>query len=99
MKERKTEKIVGLLAAHKSEVIERLGASAFELLTPRETAELIGIPSNRIPDIIRQGWLEPVPGKDVGQGHQYYRWRVVFVQQYRKGYKYHADKNIDNTIS
>ena len=84
MGDRKAEKIEGLLTTHKTAIIEELGASAFELLPPRETATVIGISSDRVPDLIREGWLEPVPGKDIGQAHLYYRWRAVFVQRFRK---------------
>ena len=84
MSGRKAEKIAGLLAARKSEIIEQLGASAFDVLTPQETAPLAGVDADRIPDLIREGWLEPVPGKDIGRAHQYYHWRAVFVQQFRK---------------
>ena len=84
MRERKADKIAGLLAAHKGEIIEQLGASAFDVLPPKETAAIVGVKGDRIPDLIREGWLEPVPGKDIGQAHQYYRWRAVFVQQFRK---------------
>jgi hypothetical protein len=84
MSERKADKIAGLLAAHKAEIIESLGPSAFDVLTPQETAPLAGVKIDRIPDLIREGWLEPVPGKDIGRAHQYYRWRAVFVQQFRK---------------
>jgi len=84
MKERKADKIAGLLGAHKSEIIVSLGAAAFDVLTPRETATIVGVERKRIPDLIREGWLEPIPGKDVGQAHQYYRWRAVFAHQFRK---------------
>ncbi len=82
MSDRKADKIVGLLAAHKAEIIENLGASAFDVLSPKETAAIVGV--DRLSDLIREGWLEPIPGKDIGQAHLYYRWRAVFVRQYRK---------------
>jgi hypothetical protein len=83
MSDRKAEKIVSLLAAHKGDIIEQLGVSAFDVLPPRETAAIVGVKVDRIPDLIREGWLEPIPDKDIGQAHQYYRWRAVFVQQFR----------------
>ena len=84
MSDRRAEKIASLLAAHKGAIIEQLGASAFDVLTPQEAATLAGVDTKRVPDLIREGWLEPVPGKDIGRAHQYYRWRAVFVQQFRK---------------
>jgi hypothetical protein len=84
MIDRKASRVTTLLDEHKATVIEQLGACAFELMTPRETAEMIGIEPKRIPDLIREGWLDWVPGKDIGHAHQYYRWRVTFVQQFRR---------------
>lgn len=84
MSDRKADKIASLLATQKSIIIEQLGASAFDVLTPHEAATVAGVATNRLPDLIREGWLEPVPGKDIGRAHQYYRWRAVFVQQFRK---------------
>lgn len=82
----KVQKVDELLQRHKASLIEQLGASAFDTLTPHETAEEIDINSTRIPDLIRQGWLEPAPNKDVGRAHQYYRWRVMFVKQFKQRY-------------
>ncbi len=84
MPERKAERIEDLLREHKTELLEELGSSAFDLLTPQETASMVGVNAKRIPDLLREGWLEPAPGKDVGRAHQYYRWRVVFVQRFRR---------------
>lgn len=85
MKERKkADRAKDLLDKQKTTIIEELGQSAFDLLPPRETAELIGVEAKRIPDLLREGWLEPAPGKDVGHAHQYYRWRAVFVQRFRR---------------
>lgn len=84
MPDRKAGKLADLLEKHKAEVIEHLGPRAFDILTPYETAQVIGISVKRLPDLIREGWLEPIPGKDIGRAHQYYRWRAVFVQQFRK---------------
>lgn len=82
--ERKADKVANLLDTHKTAIIEQLGPAAFDILTPQETAQVAGIDVKRIPDLIREGWLEPVPGKDIGRAHQYYRWRAVFVQRFRK---------------
>lgn len=84
MPDRKVEKVADLLEQQKTAVIEQLGPRAFEILTPYETAQVIGIDVKRLPDLIREGWLEPVPGKDIGRAHQYYRWRATFVHQLRK---------------
>jgi hypothetical protein len=85
MPNRISKKVTDLLKEHKAEVIEDLGASAFDLLTPQETAALAGVEeTKRLPELIRQGWLEPAPGKDIGTAHQYYRWRAEFVRQYKK---------------
>ena len=84
MTDRKSDKVTTLLDRHKTEVIEELGPTAFDILTPHETAQVAGIDVKRIPDLIREGWLEPVPGKDIGRAHQYYRWRAVFTQRFRK---------------
>lgn len=84
VRDRKAEKITSLLEAHKIGVIEELGPRAFDMLTPQETAQIAGVDAKRLPDLLREGWLEPIPGKDVGRAHQYYRWRAVFIQRYRR---------------
>lgn len=84
MRDRKAERVSSLLEAHKTELIEELGPRAFDTLTPQETAQIAGVDAKRLPDLLREGWLEPIPGKDVGRAHQYYRWRAVFVQRYRR---------------
>lgn len=89
-----TEKAKKLLEEHESEIIKQLGPKAFELLTPAETAQELGLKERKgkpatihIPDLIRQGWLEPAPGKNIGSAYQYYRWRVEFVKQFKRTYK------------
>jgi hypothetical protein len=95
MSDRIADKIAGLLDTHKTAIIEELGVSAFDILPPKEVAIMVGVAGSRIPDLIREGWLEPAPGKDIGQAHQYYRWRVVFVQRFRKT----RSRSRTNTIS
>jgi hypothetical protein len=81
---RTSQRAQAIIQENKAAIIEELGASAFDLLTPREVAAALEINSKRIPDYNRWGWLEPAPGKDAGQAHQYYRWRVVAVQRLKK---------------
>jgi hypothetical protein len=76
-----------MLAQHQLAIIQELDGRAFDLLTPRETAAVLGIDASRIPDLIRQKWLEGAPGKKLGSANQYYRWRVEFVKRYRGTYK------------
>ena len=84
MADRVSKKVTLLLKEHKAEIIESLGASAFDLLTPQEAARLIGLDTTKgIPELIRQGWLEPAPGKDIGTAHQYHHWRAEFVKRYK----------------
>lgn len=89
-KDRTVQKAVKLLKKHEKMLIRELGASAFELLTPKQTAkELLGFESkvSQLGDLVRQGWLAAAPDKDVGHAHQYYRWRIEFVKRYRTTYK------------
>lgn len=81
---RKVKRAESLLKAHKAEIMEELGASAFDLLTPNEVKTQLGTGPT---ELTRQGWLEPAPGKDIGPAHLYYRWRVEFVKRFRKPYK------------
>lgn len=82
------EKVPKLLDDHKNTLIEELGPRAFELLSPRQVMEELGISKGaRIPDLIRQGWLEPAQGQDIGPAHLYYRWRVEFVKRFKRSYK------------
>ena len=91
MEEQEKTRVVGkaakLLQEHEATLIKELGPTAFDLLSPRQTAEALAIPVPRITDFVRQGWLEPAPGQDVGHAHQYYRWRVEFVKRYKATYK------------
>jgi hypothetical protein len=82
----KESKASRLLRQYRSSMIEELGPTAFELLTPYETARELGIPSKRIPELNRQGWLEAAPHKDIGTAHQYYRWRVTFTKRFKTTY-------------
>ena len=81
---RSAKKINDLLDKERIGIIESLGRSAYDLLTPAEAAQELGVSVKLIPDLIRHGWLEKVPGKDIGRGHQYYRWRVLFTKQFRQ---------------
>ena len=86
--ERKTKTVPHLLERHKPEIIEQLGAKAFELLTPRQARDELGVNSTRIPDLVRQGWLEPAPAEyNVGPAHLYFRWRVEFAKRHRRKYR------------
>lgn len=79
-----SKKVAELLKLHKTDLLMELGATAFDLLTPQETANLIGLSdTKRVPELIRQGWLEAAPGKDIGTAHQYFRWRVEFVRRHK----------------
>ena len=77
------DKVLDLLRQHQSTLIEELGVSAFELLTPAETSAIVGLSTDRFPDLLREGWLAAVPGKQIGRAHLYYRWRAEFVKRYR----------------
>jgi hypothetical protein len=80
-----SKKVLDLLDQHKTEIIEQLGTSAFEVMTPQEVADDLKLTTTkRIPELIRQGWLAPIPGKDIGSAHQYYRWRAEFVKRYKQ---------------
>jgi hypothetical protein len=81
---RTSQKAQELIQQHKGAIIEELGPHAFDLLTPQEVATELEIETKRIPEYIRWGWLDPVPGKDVGSAHQYYRWRVESVKRLKK---------------
>lgn len=82
---RDSDKAKRLLDQHKTAIIEALGNRAFDMLTPSEVASELGLShTRRIPELIRLGWLEPIPNKDVGKAHQYYRWRVEFVKQFKQ---------------
>lgn len=77
-----------LLEQHKTSLIEEMGTAAFDLLTPKQVADILGVSASRLPDFIRQGWLASAPEEhDVGHAHLYYRWRVEFVRRYRTTYK------------
>lgn len=81
---RPVKKIEKLLQLHEVEIVRELGPTAFDLLTPQEVASELDINAKIIPDLLRQGWLEPVPGKSIGSAYQYYRWRVQFVKRFRQ---------------
>lgn len=93
-----TEKAKQLLASHQLDIIEELGTTAFDLLTPAEAAKEIDVPTSRLPDLIRQGWLAYVPGKDIGSAHQYYRWRAEFVKRYRGQYSRKSEPRKYKTV-
>lgn len=88
-------KVEDLLRKHKAEIIEELGAAAFDLLSPRQARIALGLEhedrrkrEQAIPELTRQGWLEPAPAdSDVGSAHLYSRWRVEFVKRFKKSYK------------
>ncbi len=86
-KHKPVERAKTLLESHKFELIAELGHTAFDLLTPREAADILEVNTKLLPDLIRQKWLEAVPGKNIGSAHQYYRWRVEFIKRYRGHYK------------
>jgi hypothetical protein len=80
-----TRKTFALLDKHKTEIIEELGAKAFDLLSPRQTREELDVDRTRIPDLVRRGWLEAAPAEyNVGPAHFYYRWRVEFVKRFKR---------------
>jgi hypothetical protein len=82
---RDSDKAKRLLAEHETSIIKQLGSRAFDMLTPAEVAIELRLESTRrIPELMRLGWLESVPDKDVGKAHQYYRWRVEFVKKYKQ---------------
>lgn len=82
---RVSKRVTELLKEHKTDLILEMGSAAFDLMTPQETAKYIGLDATkRIPELIRQGWLEPAEGKDIGTAHQYHRWRVEFVKRHKK---------------
>ncbi len=95
-KDRTVQKAVKLLKKHEKAFKKELGPVAFELLTPIQTANELSVGVPRLGDLVRQGWLAPVPGKDVGHAHQYYRWRVEFVKRYRTTYKKAAQSEEKN---
>lgn len=82
-KHRLTKKAGKLLAEYEAPLIKEMGATAFDLLSPRQVALELGIDVPRVTDLVREGWLEGVPGHDVGHAHQYHRWRVEFVRRHR----------------
>lgn len=84
---RVTQKALRLLELHENEIIKELGASAFELLTPKRAAQEIGILPKSITDLVRQKWLASVPDENAGPAHLYYRWRVEFVKRYKLKHK------------
>jgi hypothetical protein len=87
-KDREVLRAKPLLEKHRSALIEDLGAAAFDLLTPKQTANVLGVDVPRISDLVRQGWLASAPTEyDAGHAHQYYRWRVEFVKRYKTTYK------------
>jgi len=86
-KDRTVQKAGKLLRKHEKSLIRELGASAFDLFTPAQTANELNVGVPRLGDLVRQGWLAGAPDKDVGHAHQYYRWRVEFVKRYRTTYK------------
>lgn len=89
-KERDKHKVLKtdeLLEAHKAEIMESLGNSSFDLLSPKQVAtELGGIDTKKLPDLVRQGWLAPAPVPSIGTANLYYRWRVEFIKRYRRTY-------------
>lgn len=89
-KDRTVQKAFKMLKKHEKSLIRELGKSAEDLLTPRQAALALFEDEHkvaRLGDLVRQGWLAPVPDKDVGHAHQYYRWRVEFVKRYRQTYR------------
>src|ERR1041385_7267534 len=88
-KNRPVQKAAKLLQKHEKAIRRELGKSAEDLLTPRQAAKELFSDEGKVRwlgDLVRQGWLAPAPGKDVGHAHQYYRWRVEFVKRYRRTY-------------
>src|SRR2546429_8885053 len=94
-KDRTVQKAADLLKKHEKALRRELGKSAEELLTPRETAEELKTAVPLLGDLVRQGWLAPASGKDVGHAHQYYRWRVEFVKRYRQTYKKKEERHAE----
>lgn len=78
-----TEKASKLLDAHKMEIIEELGNTAFDLLTPKQTAAMLNVPVPRLSDLNKEKWLEPAAQSDIGHANLYYRWRVEFIKRHR----------------
>lgn len=90
-KETKDKHVVGraaqLLEEHELEIIKELGASAFDELSPKEVADILGYTKTKhLTDLVRQTWLAPIPGKKIGSANLYFRWRVEFVRRYKKRY-------------
>lgn len=81
---KQVERVQLELEQHQTEIIEHLGPTAFEMLTPREAADIIGVDTKRFPDLLREGWLVPVPNRKIGRGNLYYRWRAEFVKLHRR---------------
>lgn len=78
-------KVPALLEQHRGGIIEEMGASAFDLLTPAQVASELGVSVSTLPDLVRQSWLAG-SGQKAGNAHLYYRWRVEFARRYRKPY-------------
>jgi hypothetical protein len=81
------ERAAQLLEEHELEIIKELGASAFDELSPREVANILGYKETKhLTDLVRQTWLAPVPERKIGSANLYFRWRVEFVKRYKKRY-------------
>lgn len=78
-----TRKASELLDQHKMAIIEELGNTAFDLLTPRQTATMLGVKVPRLSDLNKEKWLEPAAQSDIGHANLYYRWRVEFIKRHR----------------
>lgn len=81
------QKVPGLLDKHKAEIMEELGKSAFDLLSPKQVATELDVDTRKLPDLVRQGWLAPAPVPSIGTANLYYRWRVEFVKRHKKTYQ------------
>jgi hypothetical protein len=81
--QRPTERAHKLLEMHETAIIKELGSTAFDLLTPKQSAALLGIEVPRLSDLVRQGWVEPSPAEMIGPAKLYYRWRIEFARRYR----------------
>lgn len=72
---------------HQAEIILELGPAAFDLLSPKETAHLLGIPTPGLINLIRNSWIVPAPAHfDIGHAHRYFRWDVELARRYRRQY-------------
>lgn len=81
------QKVPGLLDRYRSEIIEGLGKSSFDLLSPKQVAAELNVDTRKLPDLVRQGWLTPAPVPAIGTANLYYRWRVEFVKRHKRTYQ------------